>query len=94
MSRLPNGRFAPGTSGNPAGRPRVPEEIRTRLSEIGPEMLDRLICIAQEARREDVRMAAITKLLQYAYGTSLVPADDNSPQDERLISYLEALVKK
>ena len=38
-NRTENGRFAPGTSGNPSGRPRLPFEVKEMFQAKAPEAI-------------------------------------------------------
>jgi HEAT repeat protein len=61
------GQFKPGTSGNPAGRPKLPEELKMRLRELAPAAVDALSELLQS---EDprIRLQAATALLDRGYG--------------------------
>lgn len=51
------GQFMPGTSGNPAGRPRkAPDPLRERLAEVAPALIEGLI---RSAAQGDVSAARI-----------------------------------
>ena len=41
--RAANGRFAPGVSGNPGGRPGLSPELRAKLNELTPRAIERLV---------------------------------------------------
>lgn len=48
-TRQPNGQFAPGRSGNPAGRPKsASTELRRQLAEHGPELVETAVQLALE----------------------------------------------
>jgi len=42
MARNDLGHWVPGTSGNPGGRPKPPDGLRTRLAELSPRAVERL----------------------------------------------------
>jgi hypothetical protein len=42
VSRVDGGRFAKGVSGNPGGRPKVPEDVRAALKLLEPRAIQRL----------------------------------------------------
>ena len=44
MSRLANGHFAPGHSGNSGGRPRIPDDIKAMLKDLVPDSV-RAYCL-------------------------------------------------
>jgi hypothetical protein len=62
-----NGRFLRGFSGNPRGRPPVVAEIRELAREHAPAAFRRLLDLVQ-SRDERVALAAVTALLDRAYG--------------------------
>jgi hypothetical protein len=68
-SRSPEGRFAPGSSGNPGGRPRGIRQYREALEEAGtPELLVEVLL--RGLRDEDIRVALETydRAAAYLYG--------------------------
>ena len=67
--------FAKGTSGNPAGRPRVAADLRQLCQSKGREAFDRL-CELMRSKDEKVSLAAIRELLDRGYGRA-APADDD-----------------
>ena len=51
-SRADKGRFAPGVSGNPGGRPKLPAEIKEMFQAKGPEALEVLTrCLQSDGDR-------------------------------------------
>ena len=42
MARDDLGHWVPGTSGNPGGRPKPPDGLKTRLAELSPRAVERL----------------------------------------------------
>ena len=80
--RTPEGRFAPGASGNPGGRPKGLREFREALEASGTlqeahRVLDRAV------RSKDIRIAvdAAKFVVTYAYGRPAAqePLPDSSP---------------
>ena len=64
-----NGRFQPGTSGNPGGRPRTAHNIQELARQHTIEALDVLIQIMlNEKAPPNARVAAANSLLDRAYG--------------------------
>ena len=66
-SRKDNGRFAPGISGNPGGRPKLPAEMKEIFQAKGPEAAEILV---KHLRNSDPRVsvAAAREILDRAYG--------------------------
>jgi hypothetical protein len=62
-----NGRFAPGVSGNPNGRPKVAAEIRGIAREHGPAAINRLVQL-MNSKDEMVSLHAARVLLDRGYG--------------------------
>ena len=64
-----NGRFQPGTSGNPGGRPRTAHNIQELARKHSIEALDVLVQIMlNEKAPPNARVAAANTLLDRAYG--------------------------
>ena len=66
-NREKTGQFKPGHSGNPKGRPKVPEDVRQMLREAGPELARKLLAYTEHANPK-IAMWAITEALDRAYG--------------------------
>jgi hypothetical protein len=66
-NRTGNGRFAPGISGNPGGRPKLPAEMREIFQSRGLEAAEILV---KHLRASDPRVsvAAAREILDRAYG--------------------------
>jgi hypothetical protein len=66
-NRKDNGRFAPGVSGNPGGRPKLPAEMREIFQSKGLEAAEILV---KHLRNTDPRVsvAAAREILDRAYG--------------------------
>lgn len=68
VRRIEGGRYAPGVSGNPNGKPKVPEELkRARMlaAEHGPAAVRALLDMIESAEGK-VRIAAIRELREWA----------------------------
>lgn len=91
-----NGRFQPGVTGNPGGRPKMPEELKTRLRDLGPKAVETLEHLL-ESEQERIRLAAAQTLLDRAYGKpsqevaleNVGDADGN----QKLVSTLSLLLR-
>ncbi len=66
-NRRKTGQFKPGQSGNPGGRPKMPEDMRQMLREAGPELARKLLAYTEHANPK-IAMWAITEALNRAYG--------------------------
>lgn len=53
MQQIMKGRFRPGQSGNPGGRPRVPEEVREMLQALTPRAV---VALAEALDGDDARL--------------------------------------
>ena len=62
-----NGRFQPGRSGNPGGRPRATHSIQELAREHAPEAIQTLADIAKKGT-PGARVSAAIALLDRAYG--------------------------
>lgn len=62
-----SGLFQKGQSGNPSGRPKIPEEIREMARAASPRALERAIELMGSAD-ENVSLKAINTVLDRAYG--------------------------
>jgi len=62
------GRWLPGSSPNPGGRPKVVEDIRALAREHSPVAIQTLRDIAEKGKQESARVAAAVALLDRAYG--------------------------
>lgn len=87
------GRFAPGASGNPGGRPRLPEWFRDG----GAEALRYLLDVATGAvpvERDELRVRAAEWCAERVYGKAAPPTDD-APEGLRpspvVVALLEAM---
>jgi hypothetical protein len=67
------GKFEPGQSGNPKGRPRT-AEMREACREHTPEALERLVKLMRN-RSPRIQLLAIKELLARAYGQPVSTAD-------------------
>jgi hypothetical protein len=74
MPRDDLGRFVLGTSGNPGGRPKPLDGLRTRLAQLSPRALERLADLLDSAD-ERVRFEAAKTILDRHLGRLAIPAD-------------------
>src|SRR5690348_714211 len=76
--RLPNGRFRPGASGNPGGRPAALSDVRVLAREHTPAAVAKLAHIMEKGKSETACIAAASALLDRGWGrpTQPVSGDD------------------
>ena len=68
------GRFLPGNSANPGGRPGVPEVIKSRLRELSPRAVQRLGELLNSAD-ERIQLEAAKAILDRHLGRPAIQAD-------------------
>ena len=72
-ARLPNGRFAPGVSPNPGGRPKGLAELQELARSHSATAIARLAYIAEHGKSEQAQIAACIALLDRGYGKPTQP---------------------
>lgn len=77
--RLPSGRFAPGVSGNPAGRPRLPVEFRETVTRLAAGAADVLAQLLDGEIAAPVAVRARVALGLLALGVSRASEPDAEP---------------
>jgi hypothetical protein len=85
------GRWVRGTSGNPGGRPKPPDGLRTRLAELSPRAVERLGELLDSAD-ERVRLEAAKTILDRHLGRPAIQADislHRGGQDDPIAALLE-----
>ena len=98
MARAPNKSSWPkGTSGNPTGRPKLPEEVKAGLRDLAATAID----VLREALASDdhrVRVAAAAQVLDRGYGRAaqVIDATVTSMTDpsQAHLEALKALVER
>lgn len=65
---MPSPIGTPGYTGNPNGRPKMPEEMKRAFRDAAPEALATLLQIAREGENESSRVKASEVILDRAYG--------------------------
>jgi hypothetical protein len=68
------GRFLPGNSANPGGRPGLPELVKTRLRELSPRAVERLGQLLNSAD-ERIQLEAAKAILDRHLGRPAIQAD-------------------
>lgn len=70
------GKFMKGCSGNPNGRPKIPNELREKIRLACPGAVDRLIGFMDDENPK-IAMWAITELLDRGYGKAIQQQEIN-----------------
>ena len=83
-----NGRFLPGISGNPGGRPPEVGNVRELAREYTEEAIETLVDLMRHARSDAACGAAAQALLDRGYGKSVAVALDEVDDGQ---AHLEAL---
>ena len=74
MARDDLGHWVPGTSGNPGGRPKPPDGLKTRLAELSPCAVERLGELLH-SEDERIRLEAAKAILDRHLGRPAIQAD-------------------
>ena len=75
-NRTKTGQFVKGKSGNPAGRPKIPDEVREMLKTATPKAVRLLIgMVDNEDAAPALRMDAAKTILDRVYGKATQPID-------------------
>ena len=75
------GRWLPGSSPNPGGRPKIIEDIRHLAREHTETAINALVHIAEKGKQESARVAAASALLDRGWGKPTQPlsGDKDAP---------------
>ncbi len=83
-----NGRFLPGISGNPGGRPREVGHVRELAREHSDEAIETLVDLMCHAKSDAARGAAAQALLDRGYGKSVAVSMETADEGQ---AHLDAL---
>lgn len=91
MSRLSNGHFAKGVSGNPGGRPAMPDDIKSLIKDLVP---DSVRALHAAINGDDARLAvqAATVVLDRVYGRPHQSASIETNEQSGPQAHLTALI--
>ena len=91
MQRVTGGRFAPGTSGNPGGRPPIPDDIKSMLKDLVPDSVKALHAAINGG---DPRLAvqAASVVLDRVYGRPHQSASIETNTQSGPEAHLQALI--
>lgn len=82
-ARIAKYRFKPGESGNYNGRPRTPEEVKTKLREAAEPIIDELIRKALDPN-DPKQQQALEYLADRIYGKATQPLDIESQNEVKV----------
>lgn len=75
-NRSNSGRFVAGKSGNPCGRPKIPEDVKMAFRALVPEAVEILGAIMRNPKEKTpYRIEAIKTILDRAYGKPVQAQD-------------------
>ena len=77
LARSPNGRFVPGQSGNPGGRPKDENRVGELARSYTLEAIETLVDLMRHGRDERVRGTAAQALLDRGWGKAKVEVMSN-----------------
>jgi hypothetical protein len=87
IDRVANGKFAPGRSANPGGRPATVKEVATLAREQTATAIDTLVDVAVNGRNEMARVKAAEALLNRGHGSPATETDLRSRDDDEPTSF-------
>lgn len=86
------GRWKPGTSGNPGGRPTAQEGVRELARALTSDALRALREVALRGRSESARVAAAVALLDRAWGKPVTEAATVDPEGVPFFAHVRELL--
>ncbi len=73
--------FKPGQSGNPSGRPKIPDDIKKILKLQAPNALQKLLTL-MESDDERIALVAANSILDRAWGKPVQATEHSGPDGE------------
>lgn len=67
--------FKPGQSGNPSGRPKMPESLKARIAKLASKEAVDVLQAALSSADEKVRLQAAGMLMDRAWGKAITPSE-------------------
>lgn len=78
--------FKKGESGNPGGRPKVPEEVKEMLRAAAPQAVQLLVdTLNNDKVKTDLRIKCAETLLDRAYGKATQPIEGNMDNKVKIV---------
>lgn len=87
-------KFQKGQSGNPGGRPKIPEDIKEALTKLVPRAVERLSAIVHDSEDEKLVMEAVKVVLDRVYGKPQQALDIESNNNHTLEVVLNGQLKE
>jgi hypothetical protein len=92
--RTKTGQFKKGVSGNPAGRKKIPDEIKESLTQLVPKAVERLTDIINSSKNEKIVMQAVEVIFNRVYGKPQQQLDIESNNSHTLEVVLTEQLKE
>ena len=67
--------FKPGQSGNPGGRPKMPEDVREAFRALVPEAIQTIVYVMRHGKKDKDRTDAANSIIDRAYGKPMQMQD-------------------
>jgi hypothetical protein len=84
ISRTAAGRFPPGVSGNPRGRPKTLSGIQQLARDYSQPALEKLVRLMQHGKPHAVQLSAAVAIIDRAWGKPVQAVEHAGPEGERL----------
>ena len=83
--------FQPGQSGNPGGRPKMPDALKARIAKLASKDAVDVLQAALSSQDEKVRIQAAGMLMDRAWGKAITPSDVKVTSGDLNADHLQAL---
>ena len=92
MTKLVRGKpFQPGQSGNPSGRPKMPEGLKARITKLASKEAVDVLEAALKDSDPKVKLQAAAMLMDRAWGKAITPSDVKVTNGDLNADHLRAL---
>ena len=92
MTKLVRGKpFQPGQSGNPSGRPKMPEGLKARITKLASKEAVDVLEAALKDSDPKVKLQAAAMLMDRAWGKAITPSDVKVTNGDLNAQHLQAL---